>query len=202
MDHSWKDSSNEKEIFSKEGYSEIKRLAMKEGEYTIRILVAPKLFRFHWIDEVNRSINCGPDCELCASGERGQLRYAVTIIDRADGAIKIWEFGRRVKTSIANIADKYGDPTNYDLTIIRKGMKAEDTVYTVIPAREEKALTDAEKKLPLYDLEKLYAVTPKEVVASYLKGIVPERSKEKAEAKDRGGDKIVEKGTDDLPTLS
>ena len=201
MEHNWKDGKDESNIFSGE-YSEIRRLSMKEGEYTIRILSAPKLYRFHWIDEVNRSINCGPDCELCASGERGQLRYAVNVIDKADGLVKIWEFGRRVKTSIMNIADKYDDPTNYDLTVIRKGMKAEDTVYTVIPAREEKPLTDAEKKLALYDLEKLYAITPKATVESFLKGIIPEKPKaEKSEAKDKEGKKIVEKGDGDLPTL-
>jgi len=197
-DHSWKDKSGEKEMFSG---GKIVRFQMKEGEYSIRILSAPKMFRFHWVDEVNRSINCGPECDLCASGTRGQIRYGVNIIDRADKSVKIWEFGRRVKTTIMNIADKYGDPTNYDLTVMRKGTGAQDTVYTVIPAREEVALTDAEKKLQKYDLEKLYAVTPPDVVESYLKGIVPQKqSNDKAEGQDKEGKKLVD-SNDDLPTL-
>lgn len=198
MDHGWKDSNDEQGIFNEK---KIKRLQMKEGEHAIRVLGAPKMFRFHWIEAVNRSINCGPDCELCASGERGQIKYVVNVIDRQDGVVKLWEFGRRVKTSIMNIADKYGDPTNYDLSVIRKGLK-QDTVYTVIPAREEKSLTEAEKKLDVYDLEKIYAITPKNVVEAYLEGRVPERSShEKVEAEDRSGNKIVESGDDDLPTL-
>jgi hypothetical protein len=199
VEHNWKDGNDEKGIFD---VMKIKRLQMKEGDYAIRVLSAPKMFRFHWVDEVNRSINCGPDCELCLQGEKGQIRYVVNVIDRSDGSVKLWEFGRRVKTSIMNIADKYGDPTGYDLSVIRKGMKAEDTVYTVIPAREEKSLTDDEKKLVTYDLEKIYAITPKHVVDSYLKGIVPDkRSSEKAESKDKEGNKLVESSDDDLPTL-
>ncbi len=200
MDHNWKDGKDEKEVFND---AKIRRLQMKEGEHTVRVLGAPKMFRFHWIDEVNRSIYCGADCELCASGERGQIRYAVNVIDRQDGLVKLWEFGRRVKTSIMNIADKYGDPSKYDLTVMRKGMGAQDTVYTVIPAREEQSLTEAEKKLATYDLERIYAITPKNVVMAYLEGRVPEKhSFEKVETRDKEGNNIVTSSDDDLPTLS
>jgi len=172
---SWKDNEQEQEIFSGQG-GDILRLAMKEGKYTIRVLGGPKLFRTHWIDSVNRSINCdGINCPVCQSGTRGSLRYVVNVIDRADGKVKIWEFGRRVKVAIQNIAEDYGDPTGYDLIVRRTGMEAENTVYTVTPAREATALTEADASLPKYDLDKLYGITSAEKVQSYLSGVIPQR---------------------------
>jgi len=174
----WKDSEMEQEIFNGSG-GDIVRLSMKEGKYTVRVLGAPKLFRTHWIDSVNRSINCdGINCPLCQSGTRGSLRYVVNIIDKADGKVKIWEFGRRVKVAIQNVAEDYGDPTGYDLIVRRTGMDADNTVYTVTPAREAVVLTEAEKSLPKYDLEKLYGITAPEKVQSYLSGVIPQRKKE------------------------
>jgi len=200
MDNNWRDNEQEAKVFS--GPKNFVRLSMSEGEYSIRVLGAPKLYRYHWIDAVNRTVICGPDCELCLSGDRGQLRYVVNVIDRKDGVVKMWEFGRRVKASIMYIAEKYGDPINYDLIVNRKGMKAEDTVYTILPAREENPLTEEEKKMGTYDLEKLYAITPKETVEAYLGGVIPERKdKEIVETKDKENNKIVTSGDNDLPTL-
>jgi len=192
MAHSWKDEGSEKEVFGG-GHDEIKRLSMVEKTYTIRIVGNYKFFRQHWITKVNRSVICdGVNCPICTAGSKGGLRYVVNILDRADGTLKLYEFGRRVKKAIEAIADLYGDPTKYDLIITRKGMKMEDTTYTVIPAREETPLTEAEVALPKYDLEKLYVITPKEKVEAFLRG-------ETTVAKGKDAEETVE--ADDLPTL-
>jgi len=165
---------NEKDQF--QGGSDILRLAMKEQKYTIRILSEYKLFRFHWVNSVNRSVICdGVNCPICASGEKGQLKYVTSVIDREDGQVKLWEFSRRVKVAIQNIAEDYGSPEGYDLHVRRTGMKADNTVYTVTPAKEQVPLTEEEKALPKYDLEKLYAVTPLEKVNAYMAGRIPPR---------------------------
>jgi hypothetical protein len=199
----WGDNEQEQKIFDGAGQSDIVRLSMKEAKYTIRVLGTYKLFRTHWVNAVNRSVNCdGLNCPICQAGERGQLKYVVNIIDKADGKVKLWEFGRRVKVAIQNIADNYGDPIGYDLIVIRKGMGADDTVYTVLPARDPKPLTTEETALPKYDLDKLYANTPAEKVAAYLKGEIPARvDNTPAAAKEEKTQSGKPSGSADLPTL-
>jgi len=202
MGNGWGDNEQEKKIFDGAGQSDIVRLSMKEAKYTIRVLGGYKLYRFHWVAAVNRSVNCdGINCPICSAGERGQLRYVVNILDKADGKVKLWEFGRRVKVAIENIAENYGDPSGYDLIVIRKGMSAEDTVYTVLPARDPKPLTAEENALPKYDLEKLYGITPAEKVAAYLQGTIPARTEAPAEVKEKKDVPGKTGGPDDLPVL-
>jgi len=193
---SWKDNDQEQEIFSG-GSGSIVRLAMKEGKYTIRILGTYKFFRMHWVEVANRPVFCQGGCILCQQGEKGHLRYAVNVLDKADGKVKLWEFGRRVKVAIQTIAEDYGNPNEYDLIITRKGTNANDTVYTVIPAREAKPLTEAENALPRPNLELLYANTPVEKIEAYLKGDVSK--KDNTEAKDDTD--APRNTTEDLPTL-
>ena len=189
----WKDSQEEEQAFKNEGKTVV-NMKMGEGKHVVRVLHAPKLFRSHWISSVQRSVNCDTTCEICATGDKGRLKYAVNIIDRADGQVKLWRFGRNLKKDIENISSDYGDPTSYDLTIIRKGLTLNDTRYTVLPARENTPLTEAEKNLVKFDLDKLFAPTPKEVVKSYLNGVVPSKEdrKEKSQATNT---------SDDLPSL-
>jgi len=196
---SWTDD-REKDLFG--GGGNIERLTMKEGKYTIRILGQPRLFRFHWVNKVNRSVitdpNLPPSSELAAI-DRGQLKYVCNVIDRADGLVKLWEFSRRVKTSIVSIAEDYGSPEGYDLIVTRKGMKAEDTTYTIIPTRESVPLTEEERTLPQYDLEKLYAPTPEEKVTSFLEGVIPQKVEGKSFSTESSSATSVV--ADDLPTL-
>ena len=197
---------NEKSQFT--GASEINRLSMKECKYTLRIISDALLFRFHWINAVNRSINCdGVNCPVCQEGNKGQLKYVCNVIDRADGKVKIWELGRRVKVAIQNIAEDYGSPEGYDLHVRRTGMKADNTVYTVTPAKDASPLTPEEQALPQYDLAKLYAITPAEKVAAYLRGEIPPKADADVGAPRQGKtetpvkQQAPEVQADDLPTL-
>ena len=190
----WKDSQEEEAIKNEEGLRKIVHIKMKEGRNLVRVLHKPKLFRSHWINSVQRSVNCDTTCEICATGDKGKLAYMVNIIDRADGILKLWKLSLTLKQAIETIGDDYGDPINYDLIIVRKGTGFNDTKYTPLPTRESNALTEEEKKLVLYDLDKILAPTPKAVVKSYLNGVVPSKEdrKEKSQATNT---------SDDLPSL-
>jgi hypothetical protein len=101
--------------------------------------------------------------------------YAVNVIDRADGQIKIWKFSRTVKEMIAAIAKNYGDPNNYDVTVNRKG-KGTETKYTVIADRENSALTDEEKQLKVFNLAMIYKAASIDKISAYLRGELPKRA--------------------------
>jgi hypothetical protein len=108
-----------------------------------------------------------------------KLKYAVNVIDRKDGQVKIWRFSRTMKEKIMNIAGEYGDPTGYDLAVTRTG-KDLDTEYTVMPARNSEALTAEEKQLKVFPLKTILRPTSVERIQSYLKGIVPQKRVEPA----------------------
>jgi hypothetical protein len=79
-------------------------------------------------------------------------------------------------------------------------MKAEDTTYTIIPARETVPLTAEEEALPRYDVDKLYAATPLDKITSFLAGVIPQRTEGGvASASDKAKD--LPPVADDLPTL-
>lgn len=107
-----------------------------------------------------------------------RVRYVVNIIDRADGKVKIWKFSRSLKEEIMAISAKYGDPTKYDLILSRKGKKLE-TKYTIIPARENTELTESEKSLKTFNLDKIFKTTQLTTVQSYLRGEVPAKRSSK-----------------------
>lgn len=110
-----------------------------------------------------------------------RVMYAVNVIDRRDGKMKVWKFSRTVKEDIMKIADKYGDPNGYDLTINRRG-KGRDTEYTLIPARENTPLTEAERQLKVVSLGTVYKATSLEKINSYLQGVVPTKQQRSAPA--------------------
>ncbi len=197
-DNSWRDSKEEEQVFSG---GDILRLSVKDGQkVTLRVLGRYVFFRQHWFEKIKRGSICnGVNCPVCASGDRGSLRYVVNVLDKADGKIKLFEFGRRVKTSIENIAEDYGNPEGYDLIIRRTGSGAEDTVYTITPARDSVPLTEAEKALVKYDLTKLYAPTPLEKVNSFMQGVIPQRQDNNFTPKK---EQPSQPQGNDLPTLS
>ena len=44
-----------------------------------------------------------------------RVRYAVNVLDRHDGKIKIWRFSRTIKEGIMKFAEINGDPNGYDI---------------------------------------------------------------------------------------
>lgn len=103
-------------------------------------------------------------------------KYCCWVIDRKTGDVKLGSFGKSIIKQLQQLqsSDEYGFDTlpRYDIDIQRKGTGL-DTAYTIIPARTDTPLTDAETK----------AVEEKGSVADFVKKL--------------GGEKTVT--VDDLP---
>ncbi len=102
------------------------------------------------------------------------LKYAINVIDRVDGQVKIWKFSRQMKEQIMAIVAEQGEPSEYDLVITRTGLKFK-TRYKVAPVRDREPLTDEEKLLKPFILSRLFKATDVETVRSYMDGKLPEK---------------------------
>lgn len=135
-----------------------------------------------------------------------KVKYVVNVIDKSSDmpAMKVWLFSRTIKETIMKFAERYGDPTGYDLIINRTGTKLE-TKYTVIAERESVPLTASEKGLKTFNLHNIFKPAPVERVLSFMKGIVPEKTASKTpESKepvsvpeDAVEDQSIDNGLDD-----
>ncbi len=77
-----------------------------------------------------------------------KMFWSCGVIDRVDGKLKIWTFTQKsIMNALMDIIEDedFGDPKNYDLTIIREGESLE-TRYTVLPLAPKK-LTESEQAL-------------------------------------------------------
>lgn len=92
--------------------------------------------------------------------EQAKKRWCVWLIDRADGKIKIGEFGAAIvsqlKTMEHNPDYAYDGLCPYDITITKSGAGL-DTEYSVVAARQNTALT-AEEQAEVAALEPLALV--------------------------------------------
>lgn len=99
--------------------------------------------------------------------------YAINVIDRTDGQVKIWQFSRAIKERIEQLATRHGNPMEFDLILTRKGTKLE-TRYT-LDAGDKKPLTEAEKQLKPYNLVEIFKPTPIDILKQYANGVIPSR---------------------------
>jgi hypothetical protein len=102
-----------------------------------------------------------------------RLRYAVNVLDRRDGVVKLWRFSRTIKETITKMADLNGDPNGYDIVITRKGL-GKTTEYMVNATRQDTPLSEEETGLKLFSLASILKPTAVERVNSYLAGKLPE----------------------------
>jgi len=155
------------------------------GKHLIKIVSEPKFALVHWFDSVKRRAVCPKttaqegetvQCLTCDKGLSPQLRYFAYIINRATGKIELWEFSRTVKEQIASMAEAFGDPKDYDVTLTRQGTK-KDTKWFTTPANKGAVteLTEEEKTAVsgAPDLDRIYKVTDMAKVAYYLRGELP-----------------------------
>ena len=189
----WDDGDNEKavieerkkraEAYEKGEFNKTVKVKFAPGKHQIRYLSEPKFVMIHWITSVKRSVVCpktdnkDSECLVCKAGNKARIVYAATIIDRADGTVKVWEFPRQVKEQIAAYRDAFGNPTLYDLVVLRQGKGMNDTRWIITPFNkgQETPLTKDEQDLAVTapDLDKLYKVTDESKVDYYLKGKLP-----------------------------
>lgn len=81
-----------------------------------------------------------------------KVRYAMWVIDRADGQIKMWETSGGMVKDLQNLSENpdyaYETPLMpYDIVINRVGTTQNDTRYTITAARQNTALTAEEVAL-------------------------------------------------------
>lgn len=96
--------------------------------------------------------------------EKPSFAYVCNVIDRADGEVKLFDVKSTIYSQIVDLASnpEYGSPADtangYDITIKREktGPLPQNVKYSVIPARGNSPLTEAERELELYDLDKIF----------------------------------------------
>ena len=96
--------------------------------------------------------------------DKPQFAYVCNALDRTDGQIKLFDLRATIYRQIVDYASnpEYGNPadesTGYDITIKKEktGPLPQNVKYTCIPARASVALTDEEKTLEKYDLDRIY----------------------------------------------
>ena len=95
--------------------------------------------------------------------DKPQFAYVCNVIDRTDGSIKLYDLKRTIYTQLLEFAQnpEYGNPADpkigYDVTIKKEktGALPQNVKYSVMPSRKTSPLTDEEKNLELYDLDKM-----------------------------------------------
>jgi len=96
--------------------------------------------------------------------DKPQFAYVCNVIDRKDNKIKIFDLRSTIYKQIVDYATNpdYGNPADddagYDITIKKEktGPLPQNVKYSVIPARSNSALSDAEKSADLFELDKIY----------------------------------------------
>lgn len=163
---------------------EIKRLALGIGDTRIR-LVGNLMPRYvYWIVtkegrkmpveclQFNRETesfdNSAPDpikeIDEEIYNEKASFAYVCNVIDRADGENKLMDLRSTIYQQIVDYATNpdYGNPADiesgYDLTIKKEktGPLPQNVKYTIIPARNNSPLTEAEKSMELYNLDNIF----------------------------------------------
>lgn len=96
--------------------------------------------------------------------DKPQFSYVCNVIDRSDGKIKLLDLRSTIYAQIVDYAvnPDYGNPADdkegYDVTIKKEktGPLPQNVKYSIIPARSNSPLTEAEKGLELFDLNRIY----------------------------------------------
>ena len=162
---------------------------LKDGEQaSIRIVGAgrPKdVFKHKFTIEAKTCYATCPGksagCPACAAGHKLSHANAITVLDRRDSHIKVWEFSNEKKRDIAALVEHkdYGDPRTYDLVVARRGKGLTDTRYTLFPSPNRAPLSDAEQALLIPNLDEYYKPNPERLEA-LLRGEVPKRKEREA----------------------
>src|SRR5687767_14412833 len=126
-------------------------LTLEPGDNRIRIASEPAEVVLHEITKDGKwaTQECeGEACELCAKGKPKKFKYAYRVINRKDGKVYIYEAPAGVFRSIQDYAlnEEYGDPTEYDITITKRGEKL-NTTYQIIASPKKSVISDEEAEM-------------------------------------------------------
>jgi hypothetical protein len=140
------------DVQTKKGYKKTQYLALKQGEYTIRILDPMETRKeTHYVGY--SYIEClGDECPICQNNKKilyehpedykdvqgwcpRRPRFYLNVIDKADGLVKVLSCGpmliedlKTMSRAIRNEKDERIDIRHYDWTLIVKGEKREKTI--------------------------------------------------------------------------
>jgi hypothetical protein len=163
---------------------EIERLTLPVGDTKVRLIgeVMPRYvywvvttegkkmpvecLRFDRQKETFNDSNKDPMSEIDEEvySDKPQFAYVCNVIDRSDNKIKIFDLRSTIYKQIVDYATNpdYGNPAaddaGYDITIKKEktGPLPQNVKYSVIPARNNSSLTESEKSLELFELDKIY----------------------------------------------
>lgn len=76
-----------------------------------------------------------------------KLKYSWIVVNRETGAVQVYQAGVSVFSQIADLVDEWGDPTEFDISIKRKGSTQFDTEYTVNPVKDSGKSTKEQEEV-------------------------------------------------------
>ena len=188
------------------GGGDKRRVKLETGLNVIRIV--EDNFEHAWVhyfknsEKKNKRAVClgKGNCPLCEKGEKAKHRFFFNVIDRkeqkesGETKIKLFEVGKMINEQIKELAtdEDYGDPTQYNLKIKRKG-EGLKTKYSVMASTKIYDLKDSEKKIiklateegGAYDLDELIKKITK---AEILRLMDSEEEEDIDDDKDEDGD--------------
>lgn len=143
----------------------------KEQTYRVRFVGTPITFYKFFVNNRSAITDNPTECIITKKyGTNPSLRHAVNLINRDDGQIYVAEVPPSVLAPVkewAKITKKNpGGEVAVDFAITVKGQK-KNTRYS-ITTLDSSTLTDEEKEMPLYDLNKLFKVTPESEIEAKL----------------------------------
>lgn len=90
-------------------------------------------------DKVKMRLASEPAISVYREGDKP--RYAWTVWNREDNKPQVYSSGVSVYGQIADLADEWGDPLEFDIVIKRTGSGMNDTEYSVVPVKTSDDLT-------------------------------------------------------------
>lgn len=90
-------------------------------------------------DKVKMRIASEPVITVYKTGDRP--RYAWIVWNRDKDMPQVYASGVSVYSQIADLAEEWGDPTTFDITVKRTGSGIQDTEYSVVPIKQSVDLT-------------------------------------------------------------
>jgi hypothetical protein len=164
------------EIYSDKKTTNSKDLFMRldEGDNELRLLTNPFQYSVHKVKkdpsnpkDFGQKVPCSAihgSCPVCASGDKAKLRWLYGVLSRKTGTYKILDVSFAVFSQIRKLArkaDRWGDPTKYDLNIVVDKNGGATGYYSVQPIPKEPLSAEDQKVKDDVDFDDLKRrVTP------------------------------------------
>lgn len=146
-------------------------------------------------DKVKLRIASEPAVSVYKKGDRP--RYNWVVWNRELGKPQVYSSGVSVYSQIADLAEDWGLPTTFDITIKRTGSGMQDTEYSVVPVKTSEDLTKEQQAE--VDKKDLLAACKGKWLADYVEdGKLPEPVTSE-ESKPATADNPPPHGDDDEP---